>query len=156
MLNTIAASDFLFWTATKVARMALLETILGTPVEAYRGATSDGRRIVDQMLRSILPISRRTAGIWNDSVVSSSLTRYALEDIHVPTLVISAADDLYGTYESGLYTAEQIHDGEFIGFATGGHLLLGHETEVRSQITRFLKERLEPCSWAVGAIGAAE
>lgn len=143
VLNTIAASDFLFWTASKVARMTLLETILGTPVDAYRSATTDERRSVDQMLRSILPVSRRVAGIWNDSVVSSNLTRYPLEDIRVPTLVISAADDLYGTYESGLYTADQIHDAKFVGFTTGGHLLLGHEAEVRSQITRFLKERLE-------------
>ena len=138
VLNTIAASDFLFWTATKVARMALLKTILGTPVEAYWKATLDERQSVDQMLCSILPISKRVAGIRNDSIVSSTLTRYRLEEIQVPTLVISAADDLYATYESGLYTAEQIHDGEFIGFGDGGHLLLGHQAEVRSQVENFL------------------
>ncbi len=143
VLNTIAASDFLFWTATKVARMTLLRTILGTPVDAYRNAMAEERQIVDQMLQSILPISRRVAGIRNDSVVSSNLTRYQLEDIRVPTLVISAADDLYGTYEGGLYTAEQIHHGGFAGFASGGHLLLGHQAEVRSQLTSFLTERLE-------------
>jgi pimeloyl-ACP methyl ester carboxylesterase len=142
VLNTIAASDFFFWTATKVAHSALLKTILGTPVDVYRKATIDERRSVDQMLQSILPVSRRAAGIWNDSVVSSALPRYPLEDIRVPTLVISAADDRYGTYESGLYTAEQIHDGEFAGFPTGGHLLVGHEAEVRSRITSFLKEGL--------------
>lgn len=143
VLNTIAASDFLFWTATKVARMTLLQTILGTPVQAYRSATADERRSVDQMLRSIFPVSRRIAGIRNDSVVASNLTRYPLEDIRVPALVISAADDLYGTYESGLYTAEQIRDAEFVGFPTGGHLLLGHEEEVRSEIASFLSGRLE-------------
>ena len=142
VLNVIAASDLLFWTATKIARMTLLETILGTPVEAYRSATADERLSVEQMLRSILPVSRRVAGIWNDGVVSSSLTRYPLENIRVPTLVISAADDLYGTYESALYTAAQIHDAKLVGFTTGGHLLLGHEAEVRSQMTSFLKERL--------------
>lgn len=142
VLNTIAASDFLFWTATKVARMTLLKTILGTPEQNYWSATKDERRSVDLMLRSILPISRRVAGIWNDSVVSSNLTRYQLEDIRVPALVISATDDLYGTHDSSLYTAEQIHDGRFIAFATGGHLLIGHQAEVRWQITSFL-ERLE-------------
>ncbi|HXH93019.1 MAG TPA: alpha/beta hydrolase [Thermoanaerobaculia bacterium] len=151
VLNTIAASDFLFWTATKVARMTLLKTILGTPVDAYRNATPDERRSVDQMLRGILPISRRVAGIWNDSVVSTTLTRYQLEDIRVPSLVISAADDLYGTYEGGLYTAEQIHNGTFIGFGSGGHLLLGHQAEVRSQITNFL-ERLETSGGTAMAI----
>lgn len=139
VLNAIAASDVLFWTATKVARMTLLKTILGTPLQNYWNATTDERRTVDQMLRGILPISRRAAGIWNDSVVSSNLTRYPLEDIRVPTLVISAADDLYGTYDGSFYTAEQIHDGRFVGFATGGHLLIGHQGEVRSQVTSFLE-----------------
>jgi 2-hydroxy-6-oxonona-2,4-dienedioate hydrolase len=151
VLSAIAASDVLFWTATKVARMTLLKTILGTPVEVYWKATKDERRSVDQMLRSILPISRRAAGIWNDSVVSSNLTRYQLEDIRVPTLIISAADDLYGTYESSFYTAEEIEDAKFVGFATGGHLLIGHEAEVRSQITSFL-ERVEAVSRAALAI----
>ena len=140
VLSAIAASDVLFWTATKVARMTLLKTILGTPVPVYWKAARDERQRVDQMLRSILPISRRAAGIWNDSVVSSNLTRYPLEDIRVPTLIISAADDLYGTYESSFYTAEQIEDAKFVGFATGGHLLIGHQAEVRSEIRTFLME----------------
>lgn len=141
-LDIIAASDVLFWAATKVAHSALLNTILGTPVENYRHGTSAERRRVNQILRSILPISRRAAGIKNDAAVSSGLTPYHLEDIRVPTLVVSAADDLYRTYESGLYTAEQIHDGKFIGFSTGGHLLVGHEEEVRWQLTSFLNESL--------------
>ena len=94
------------------------------------------------MLRTILPISRRVAGIRNDSEVASNLTRYPLEEMRVPTLVISAADDLYDTYESGLHTAEHIRDAKFTGFSTGGHLLLGHEAEVRSEITSFLTGRL--------------
>lgn len=143
VLNTIAASDFLFWTATKVARMTLLQTILGTPVADYRNATAVERRNVDRLLHSILPISRRFAGIRNDSLVSADLTRYALEDIRVPTLVISAPDDLYGTYESSVYTARKIPNARFAGFASGGHLLLGHETEVRAKVTGFVAEQLE-------------
>lgn len=91
LLNAITKSDFLFWTATKVARMALLKTILGTPVPDYRNAMPEERRNVDRMLESILPISRRADGIRNDGIVSANLTRYELETMRVPTLVISAA-----------------------------------------------------------------
>ena len=143
VLDAIASSDFLFWMAMKVARTTLVKTILGTPASEYLRASEDERRVVDQVLRDTLPISRRVAGISNDSDVASNLTAFPLEEMRVPPLVISAADDLYATYDSALYTAEQIHRGEFIGFSTGGHLLLGHEVEVRSQITRYLKERLE-------------
>ncbi len=142
VLNAVASSDFLFWTATKIARSTLVKTILGTPVAVYRSATIEERRGVDRMLSTILPIGRRVAGIWNDSDVASSLTRYPLEGIRVPTLVISAADDLYDTYESGLHTAEQIRDARFVGYSMGGHLLLGNEAEVRSEITSFLTEHL--------------
>lgn len=144
VLNTIASSDFIFWTAMKIARPTLLKTILGTPVEVYRNATDEERRSIDATLVSILPISRRFKGIKNDGVVMSNLTRYPLEEMRVPTLVISAADDLYGTYENGLYTAEQISDARFIGFPTGGHLLVGHDEEVRAQITSFLDQHLQP------------
>lgn len=140
LLNAVASSDFLFWAATKIARPALVKTILGTPVPVYRNATIDERRGVDQMLRTILPISGRVAGIWNDSDVASNLPRYPLEQLRVPTLVISAADDLYDTYERGFHTAEQIRDARFVGFETGGHLLLGHEEQVRWEITSFLTE----------------
>jgi pimeloyl-ACP methyl ester carboxylesterase len=142
VLNAIASSDFIFWLTTKTARTTLVETILGTPAGIYQNATDEGRRAVNDLLRSIQPISKRVEGIWNDSVVASTLTRYNLEEIRVPTLVISCGDDRYGTYESALYTAAQIPEARIIGFATGGHVLLGHEREVRSQITGFVNECL--------------
>ena len=142
VLNAVASSDFLYWLAMKVAPMMLVKTLLGTPVSVYRAATPEARREADEVMRSILPGSRRVAGIWNDSDVATNITRYPLEEMHVPALVISAADDLYDTYESSLFTADAIHDGEFVGFSTGGHMLLGHEHEVRNAITKFLQERV--------------
>lgn len=142
VLNAILSSDFLCWTALQVARTAMVKGILGTPVEVYRNASIDDRRRVDEMLDSILPVSRRVEGLMNEGEVAASLTPYPLEEMRVPTLVISAADDLYDTYESGLMTAEQIRDGKFVGFSTGGHLLLGHEADVRSEVAGFLKEHV--------------
>ena len=142
IVNTLLRSDFLFWTAMKVAHSMLLESILGVPLPVYRSATREERFAVDEMMRSILPVSRRAAGLANETVVASTLTRYPLESSHVPALVISARDCLYGTYESARYTAEQIPGAKFIGFETGGHLLVGHETEVRTHVTHFLEERL--------------
>lgn len=142
LLNAVLSSDFLFWTATKVARLAVVKSILGTPVAAYRNAPAEERRRVDEMLRAILPVSRRVAGLVNEGVVAANLTRYPLEQMRVPALAISAADDLYDTYESALQTAEQIRNGKFVGFSSGGHLLLGHKAVVRSEIATFLQEHL--------------
>jgi pimeloyl-ACP methyl ester carboxylesterase len=140
VLNALTKSDFLFWSALKVAKLPLIRTLLGTPVEVYKDATAEEQAAIDALLESILPISARAAGIFNDAVVSGSLSRYPLEAIHLPTLVISAADDGYATYDSALYTADQIHDGKFVGFPRGGHLLVGHEAQVRREIERFLGE----------------
>lgn len=140
VLTTIAASDFVFWTMMRVAPLTLLKTILGTPVEAYRNASHEERETVTRMLQTMLPIRRRVAGMQNDGVVAAGLKRYALEEIHVPTLVVSAVDCLYGTYDSSFYTAEEIAEARFVGFASGGHLLLGHDAELRSLIRDFLLE----------------
>jgi len=59
-------------------------------------------------MRHILPISEREQGIWNDATISPSVPRYDLERIGVPTLLLRAEDDLYGTFRSARYTAEHI------------------------------------------------
>ena len=140
LVEAMVASDFAFWLATKFAHSALVHKLLGTPIEVYRKATRAERRAVDEVLTIMLPISKRIDGIRNDAVVASTLTRFALEEIRTPTLLIGAADCGYGTYEGCVYTARQIRDARLIAFATGGHLLTGHEDEVRVQIARFLSE----------------
>ena len=144
VLNAIMESDVFFWLMTKFARATLLRTILGTPIEVYRKATPAGRRNVDAILDGILPISRRAAGLANETAVARALPRYPLEEIRVPTLVISAEDCGYGTYVRGRYTAEHIPGAKFVGFPTGGHLLVGHEAEVRAKVMTFLQQTLTP------------
>lgn len=151
LLNAITGSDFLFWAATRVARPTLLKTILGTPLEDYLAVPPDEQRQIMQVLRNILPIGRRVAGIWNDGVIGATLTRYPLEQIRVPTLVIGAANCLYGTYEGALYTADHIPEAKFVGFPTGGHLLAGHVAEVRSEVASFLGDVVQSRKTAIAS-----
>jgi len=74
----------------------------------------------------------------NDGINDANRERYPLENITVPTLVIDAAD--VATYAGSKYTAGKIPGAKFIDFETGGHLLIGHEEEVRSEVTAFLKQ----------------
>ena len=139
VLQAVLSSDFLFWLAMRVAHSALVESILGTPLDVYRGAPPEVRRQLDQTLEEILPVSSRAAGLWNEGIVAGNLERYPLEELRVPMLAISAEDDGYRTYEGARYTAKEA-GGEFIGYRTGGHLLVGHEEEVRATIRAFLAE----------------
>jgi hypothetical protein len=53
-------------------------------------------------------------------------------------LAISLVDDLYGTYESARYTAEHIPGARFVGYPSGGHVWVGHQEEIVSEILGFL------------------
>jgi pimeloyl-ACP methyl ester carboxylesterase len=90
------------------------------------------------MLDEILPVTDRRLGLLNDAVVTTNIARYALESVSAPTLTISAADDLYGTYDAARYTAEQIPGARFVGYPDGGHMLVGRDAEVTNVIAEFL------------------
>jgi pimeloyl-ACP methyl ester carboxylesterase len=133
-------SDFLFWTASRFARLTVIRAVLGTPPDVVNTAGPEEQASVQQMLDHILPISQRRLGLLNESAVIPALPRYALEEIKVPTLTISFADDLYGTYDAARYTAEQIRGARFVGYPSGGHLGIGHQQDVTQEVARFLKQ----------------
>ena len=86
-----------------------------------------------------------------------------------PTLLIGARDDGYGTsprraapsgrrppggrrrrrlggthYAAAQYTASKIAGAKFVGFETGGHLLVGHDDAVRAEIVEWLLAAARP------------
>jgi pimeloyl-ACP methyl ester carboxylesterase len=144
VMDTTLRSDFVFWVATRLAPGTLIKTILATPLADFRNATPEEQERALRTLRNILPISEREKGLRSDGAVAPSVPRYELEQIRVPTLVISAEDDLFGTFEKGHYTAEHIPGARFVGYPTGGHLFVGHKGEVRSAVTAYLRLHIAP------------
>lgn len=140
LFETALKSDFLFWVAPRLARQTVIRAILATPPAVVESASADEQARVAQVLDHILPVSPRRLGLLNDAAVTSSLPRYELEQIAVPTLILSVADDLYGTYDGARYSAEHIPHARFIGYPSGGHLWVGHQKEVMSEIAAFLKK----------------
>lgn len=138
-LMRLIGSDFVFWVAIKVARNQIIKRVLATPPELLATASPQERARVNTMVENILPVSVRAQGLHDDSVLGKSLTRYPLETIRAPTLIISARDDGYGTYASAQYTASQIKDAKFIGFEQGGHVWVGHDEEVKTEIVKLLQ-----------------
>jgi pimeloyl-ACP methyl ester carboxylesterase len=60
-----------------------------------------------------------------------------LEKIEAPTLVVSAQDDLYGTYAMARYTAAHIPGARFIGYPSGGHMWVGRNAELLGEVQGF-------------------
>lgn len=99
----------------------MIDFVLATLPELLAIASTQERARVDAMVDNILPVSARAAGLRSDSTAGKHLTPAPLESIHMPTLIVSARDDRYGTYASAEYTASQIPSAKFVGFDQGGH-----------------------------------
>ena len=96
------------------------------------------------MLHNILPVSTRAEGLRSDSTVGKHLEQTPLDSIHLPTLIISARDDRYGTYATAKYTASRIPMAKFVGFDQGGHTWVGHDDEVMAEIVKLLAPGVNP------------
>jgi pimeloyl-ACP methyl ester carboxylesterase len=139
LFDTALRVDFAFWVVRRAAPATMTRALLATPPDLVARATEAERARMEGILDGILPVSARRLGLLNDAHVTSHLERYALERVDAPTLAISVADDLYGTYEAARYTAEQVPNGRFVGYADGGHVFVGREAEVMSEIDAFLR-----------------
>jgi pimeloyl-ACP methyl ester carboxylesterase len=138
MLEQATQSDFLYWAALKIAPSFVVKTILATPPEVLATADAQERARVNELMRHILPLSERSAGLLNDSAIGNTIQRYDLERISAPTLLVSLVDDLYGTFEGARYSAAHIPGARFVGYGRGGHVWVGHHGEILAQLVTFL------------------
>jgi pimeloyl-ACP methyl ester carboxylesterase len=137
VLEAVVKSDLLFWLALRLSPSRVAKTLLATPLEVLDNAEADERARIERTLRHMLPLSLRQQGLLNDLSIVGSLPRYELEKIEAPTLVVSAADDLYGTYPMARYTAAHIPGARFIGYASGGHMWIGRNAELLGEVKGF-------------------
>lgn len=132
-------ADFAWWATEKIAPSILIR-FLGVRPELFAASPPAEQERVMQIVRSVEPLSRRFSGINIDS--HPDLRRPPLEDINVPTLVISARDDLFNTLPAAEFAAGTIPGAELVVYDTGGHLLVGRQQTVREAIDDFLARRV--------------
>jgi pimeloyl-ACP methyl ester carboxylesterase len=138
-LLRLLGSDFLYWAGLRVARDQIFRHVLATPPGLIHAASAQEQARVDAMAERVLPVSRRAVGLRDDTRLGKGLRPVALESIRVPTLAISARDDGFGTYAAAEYTASRIPGARFIGYDSGGHLLVGRDDAVRDEIVAWLR-----------------
>jgi pimeloyl-ACP methyl ester carboxylesterase len=122
----------------------VIKVVLATPPDLLTAASSQEQARVNAMLDNILPVSGRAEGLRSDTAVGMHLAAAPLEAIHVPTLVVSARDDRYGTFASAQYTADGIAGANFIGFDQGELNWIGHNDEVVSEVVKLLVPPARP------------
>lgn len=133
-----AASDFAFWLGIRLARPALVR-FLGVPPEVEARASPEERERITALMRSILPLSRRIAGIRAEGAFETK--PWPLERIKCPTFIVSAEDDLFRTLPGARFTARHIAGAELKILPDGGHLMVGRGEEVQQAVAGFLDRR---------------
>lgn len=139
ILDMIVKNDFVFWVFMKLLGSTLKEPILGTPKALLDDLSQSEQQSVQKVIDTMYPISMRADGIMNDSKNVAAPSIYPYERINVPTLLVSAKDDLYDTYPAVKYVANLIPNAKFVQYERGGHLLLGHDSEVRDEVQKHLQ-----------------
>jgi len=141
LVGKMTTSDFLFWAGSKSMRDAMIGTLLATDPELVRRAPAQERQRVERVLAEILPVSLRSRGMLNDAKLAGRPARVDFTRIAVPTLVISAEDDRFGTASTAREIAAAVPSSRLVVYASGGHVWVGHDEAVWSEVATFLAAR---------------
>ena len=129
-------SDFGFWLMTKHFRRAM-SSMLGVP-EGF-DITSDHEAVIDEVIDSVLPVKPRSEGALFDLFTSNpAINQFPLDDIDVPVLVIGALDDPMALFRNTKALSDRIPNAKLLKIEDGGHMMLGHDAEIRAAIEEFL------------------
>jgi pimeloyl-ACP methyl ester carboxylesterase len=135
LAQVMSKSDLVFWFVTAYFTSSMRST-MGVP-DGFR-LTPEYEADVAEVMKTVLPVNPRSDGALFDMLVSNLDVNigYPLEEIAVPVLIINAVDDPLTLYRNAQSTAERIPGSKLVTIESGGHMLLGHEERIRSEIGR--------------------
>lgn len=130
-------SDFAFWLVTTCFGKSMRST-MGVP-ERF-ALTPEYEADVAEVMKTILPVKPRSDGALFDMYISNPdiNTGYPLEEIAVPVLIVNAVDDPLTLYKNARSAVERIPGARLVTIEDGGHMMLGHEEQIQSEIAAFL------------------
>ena len=90
----------------------------------------------------MLPVGDRKDGVVLDASVTNidmakKYEDYHIEELKVPTLVFHAKDDKLANYADTEKAVKRFANCTFISFENGGHLMEGHEKEIKKAVSNF-------------------
>lgn len=136
----VAGHDFVYWAVVKAVPQRLLGMLMPEPVIEDMSTEKKAFAVKHAFVES-MPISERTNGIlFDNDVTNPGANDVPFERISTATVIFQAVDDPR-ELAGGLEVARRIPDGKFIGL-TGGHLLTGHATEIRTTNAEFIKRQM--------------
>ncbi|WP_432817177.1 alpha/beta fold hydrolase [Sulfitobacter sp. JB4-11] len=138
LVGHLLSSDRWFWCAQAFAPEQLIGTLLATDPALLGTVDASERERAYLILNELMPISRRSQGIANDGRTSGTPSDIDFSKIKTPTLIVSAEDDRFGTARSAHIIKGRLPSARLVMFPTGGHIWLGREHELVSEIRDFV------------------
>lgn len=139
LMEAVFGSDFIYWSSVRLFGKSMSRMFI--PKEVFMSLSGEERKkLISDIYISALPISVRTKGILFDMYVSniSIDETFPFEEISVPVLVIHAKDDPAPPYAGAVMISGRIPGCRLLSVDTGGHLLIGHDEEIRNVIHNFI------------------
>ena len=132
-LTAIFNHDPLYWGISRFFRRQLM-SLMGADETVIAGLTPEQRRLVDQVIDYMNPVSLRSAGAAFDNKAAMPNERIA--SIKAPTLIFHATDDTLQLYRNAEFAAATIPGAKLHRFERGGHVLMAVEQTAISTITQ--------------------
>lgn len=139
MIRAALGSDFLFWAGIKATPDLMTRLVLATDPALLIGQPASEHQRVRAVLNGILPIRERREGLLMDGDTAGAPPPYPISSIDCPILAVSTRDDLYGTGPAAEWTARQAKDGRAIIYSDGGHLWVGHDSDLWKAAAAFAR-----------------
>ena len=142
-MKTVFGSDFIYWASLRLSGKLMSGMLI--PKEVFMSLPEEERKtMISSIYLSSLPISARTKGILFDMYISNLDIdeTFPLEEITVPVLVVHAKDDSAPPYAGAVMVSKRISGRRLESVDTGGHLLIGHEGEIRDAIREYIGQYL--------------
>jgi 2-hydroxy-6-oxonona-2,4-dienedioate hydrolase len=91
------------------------------------------------LVDGFFPASARHAGLANDIRTTIPVAPdLPIEQLRMPVMLVSAADDPYKTADVVRYSAPRIPGAKAVILESGGHVLVGQDDRVRQEVQGFL------------------
>lgn len=131
-LNWIYQRDYRYWAITTALRQPFLG-IMGVSRDVIDRLSPGQRRLTNEVIESMNPVSLRAAGVRFDNLASMPNDRIAA--IRTPTLIVHAKDDTLQPFRHAEFAAAMIPHARLVSFERGGHLLMAVEQRAIRKLT---------------------
>jgi pimeloyl-ACP methyl ester carboxylesterase len=142
VLGVVYGSQRLFWLYRRLLP-SIYARMLGVP-KGYRPTPDEAAtiRAVSELQFPLTP--RRLGAVFDGFVSNMAADRFPVEELTVPTLIVSAADDPWARHPYAVTAAARIPGAKLVTIDRGGHLFLGHDAQVWAAIDAFLASVAQP------------